>query len=729
MNTYFTHWTFNDIRKQFATVFPDICRAAKGSASADEFKQAINELYPDNPITTLIEFDGRTIKDFSTENDINIQTFKLLYHFLNDTNAEKDTTATSEKNTISTDLLIDLYFIFKNNVSGLNIADERALDSKNVEVEIAGKQDNNANILGAKIPENKVPEVKVVQWTKRWPSGTNPAIQQAREENKQRIIKKLMIRLERRYSANTQYYLPQFWSFEEKHRQIEEWWNNHRFHLHMAIKSPDELNSFLGKTLTDATMRVLHDAKKKGIPFFITPYYLSLLDITGNAYDDTSLRSYILYTKELVDTFGEIKAWEKEDEVEPGKANAAGWILPEEGHNIHRRYPEVAIFIPDSIGRACGGLCASCQRMYDFQSKRLNFNLKELVPKESWPAKLKRLMNYFETDTQLRDILITGGDALMSRNATLRNIFEAIYKMALQKKKANENRPNGEKFAEIQRVRLGTRLPAYLPMRVDEELVTILKEFREKASTIGIKQFFVQTHFQTPLEMTKEAKEAIRRITSAGWIITNQLVYNVASSRRGHTNALRKTLINNGVVPYYTFTVKGFQENYAVYTPIARTMQERAEEKIYGALNNEEQERFVEILQKNTPYTKEINSFLQKNKYSFAATDRSVLNLPGIGKSITFSLIGITNEGKRILRFEHDKTRRHSPAIQSFGDIIITENKSILAYLKQLEQLGEDVKSYHSIWEYTKGITEPKFKLYEYPTLPFTATKDITHIK
>ena len=52
---------------------------------------------------------------------------------------------------------------------------------------------------------------------------------------------------------------------------------------------------------------------------------------------------------------GNIRAWEREDIVEAGKPNAAGWLLPD-GHNIHRRYPEVAILIPDTMGRACGGL-------------------------------------------------------------------------------------------------------------------------------------------------------------------------------------------------------------------------------------------------------------------------------------------------------------------------------------------------------------------------------------
>jgi lysine 2,3-aminomutase len=690
MSICYTHWTQKHIRKQFAADFPQLCEAAGQSVSAAVFREKIKTLFPDNDtLARLVEFDGQTITDFSTGNEVPIQTMTLLYHFLQATETEAATEAAGA------DLLIDLYFLF---------------------CKAAHKE-----------PDDPVTDAKVMQWSKHWPSGVDPTIQQAREESKQRIIRKLISRLGRRHSISTPYFLPDFWSFEEKQRQIEEWWSTNRFHLHLVIKNPDELNFFLDNTLSEETMQILHDAKKKGIPFFVTPYYLSLLDITGQTFDDAAIRSYILYTSELVETFGEIKAWEKEDEVEPGRGNAAGWILPE-GRNIHRRYPEVAILIPDSIGRACGGLCASCQRMYDFQSKRLNFNLKELAPKESWPSKLKKLTNYFEEDTQLRDILITGGDALMSRNATLRNIFEAIYKMALQKKIANEHRPDGEKFAEIQRIRLGTRLLAYLPMRVDEELISILKIFRDKASKIGVKQFFIQTHFQSPLEMTKEAREAIRRITSVGWIITNQLVYNVAASRRGHTVKLRKTLINNGVIPYYTFTVKGFHENYAVYAPIARSMQERAEEKVYGVLNDAEQSRFVDLLQTNIPYTKAANLFLQEHKRPFAATDRSVLNLPGIGKSMTFRLIGITKAGKRILCFDHDMTRRHSPVVQTFGHIYITENKSILAYLKQLERLGENVKSYQSIWEYTEGITEPKFKLYEYPDLQFHPTGCVNHL-
>jgi lysine 2,3-aminomutase len=96
-----------------------------------------------------------------------------------------------------------------------------------------------------------------------------------------------------------------------------------------------------------------------------------------------------------------------------------------------------------------------------------------------------KLLAYFKDDAQLRDILLTGGDALMSSDKSLKNILDEIYKMALQKQEENKKRPVHEKYAEIVRVRIGTRLPAYLPMRITPELANILAEFKEKASKIG----------------------------------------------------------------------------------------------------------------------------------------------------------------------------------------------------------------------------------------------------
>ena len=529
-------------------------------------------------------------------------------------------------------------------------------------------------------------------------------------------------------TAVSRYHFEKGISYEEKYRLVSEWWNDFRFHLAMAAKSPTELNRFLGNSLSAETMYLLSRARKKGMPFFVTPYYLHLLNPGSTGYNDESLRSYILYSPQLVETYGQIRAWEREDIVEAGKPNAAGWLLPD-GHNIHRRYPEVAILIPDTMGRACGGLCASCQRMYDFQSKRLNFEFDSLRPKETWEKKLRRLMTYFEEDTQLRDILITGGDALMSQNKTLNTILEAVYRMAARKRKANQERPEGEKYAELQRIRLGSRLPAYLPMRINNELVEILRTFKEKASVIGIRQFIIQTHFQTPLEVTPEAKEGIRKLLSAGWLITNQLVYNVAASRRGHTTRLRQVLNELGVVCYYTFSVKGFEENNAVFTPNSRSMQEQQEEKRFGKLNKEDAFNLSASLETALDPAYCIRHFLKIHHLPFLATDRSVLNLPAIGKSMTFNLVGMTEDGKRILRFDHDGTRRHSPIINQLGQVYIVENKSIAAYLRQLRAMGEDVEDYASIWNYTEGKTESRFSLYEYPDFPFRITEKMSNLE
>ena len=636
-------------------------------------------------ILLLIEHDGMMVFELSTGEEMPVRTITCLWQFL----------AGKLEEDVSPDFFIDLYRQF----------------------ELLEK------------PEEIVPDRSLVKrQMNRWPTGLDEEVMAIRHSNKERIIAGLIRKIERRHAPTSRFQFTEGMSYTEKYVKVQEWWNTGRFHLAMAFKSPTELNYFLGGSLSAGTMDLLARARKKGMPFFVTPYYLSLLNTNTSGYDDAAIRSYILYSEELVDTYGRIKAWEKEDIVVAGQPNAAGWLLPE-GHNIHRRYPEVAILIPDSMGRACGGLCASCQRMYDFQSERLNFDFESLKPKETWDKKLRRLMRYFEEDAQLRDILITGGDALMSQNATLRNILDAVYKMAVRKRKANESRPEGEKYAELQRVRLGSRLLAYLPLRITDELVGILRSFKDKASRVGVTQFIIQTHFQSPLEVTPEAKKAIEAILSAGWIITNQLVYTVAASRRGHTAKLRQTLNAMGVVCYYTFSVKGFHENYAVFAPNSRSLQEQQEEKVFGLIPKEKQKELYRLIRYERPLGKKLSGFLKENRLLFAATDRSVLNLPAIGKSMTFQMVGLTTEGKRILKFDHDTGRRHSPIIDRMGEVYIVENKSVAAYLRQLQDMGEDVREYISIWNYSEGRTEPRFSIYEYPDYPFDVTEKMTNLE
>ena len=691
--------TFSQLKQIFNQELPELVEIAEKSTTVEDFKAELLtfsetcDIKSDTAkeareqIRLLLHYDGQHVHELSTGQDMSVQTIRLLYKFL---------TETLENMEMPTDLFIELFQLFK------------------------------------RLKEETVPlpsPQRIKSRNDRWETGLDEEVREIRDENKERMLHLLIQKIENRKSKpSVRFHFEEGMSYEEKYRLVNEWWNDFRFHLAMAVKSPGELNRFLGNSLSSETMYLLYRARKKGMPFFATPYYLSLLNVTGYGYNDEAIRSYILYSPRLVETYGNIRAWEKEDIVEAGKPNAAGWLLPD-GHNIHRRYPEVAILIPDTMGRACGGLCASCQRMYDFQSERLNFDFEALKPKESWDRKLRRLMRYFEEDAQLRDILITGGDALMSQNATLRKILEAVYKMAVRKRKANESRPEGEKYAELQRVRLGSRLLAYLPLRVTDELVGILREFKEKASAIGVSQFYIQTHFQSPLEVTPEARHAIEAILAAGWTITNQLVYTVSASRKGHTAKLRQTLNALGVVCYYTFSVKGFLENYAVYTPNSRSLQEAREEKIFGQVPEEKQAELYDMIRNQRPLGKRLVRFLKENGLLFAGTDRNVLNLPAIGKSMTFHTIGLTSEGKRILKFDHDGSRRHSPIIDQMGEVYIVENKSVAAYLRQLKEMGEDVNEYRTIWNYCEGETEPRFSIYEYPAYPFKATDRMTNLE
>ena len=581
------------------------------------------------------------------------------------------------------------------------------------------------------LKQNKPDKAQVKEWMDKHPSGLDPRIVKLRKDNKKRILNVFIDKIESGKIKDKRFYFTEEKTREEKFETALKWWDNRLFHLRFAVRDPELLNELLGGSFDEATMKVLREAKEAGIPFFVNPYYLSLLNVNAPIFArnaDMAIRDYIIYSKQLIDEYGHIVAWEKEDIVEPGKPNAAGWMLPSE-HNIHRRYPEVAILIPDTVGRACGGLCVSCQRMYDFQNGHLNFNLEKLGPRETWPQKLKRLMKYFEEDSQLRDILITGGDALMSSDKSLERILNEVYKIAKNKIRQNKDRMEGKKYAEMLRVRLGTRLPVYLPQRITAELIQVLANFKKKASAIGMKQFVIQTHFESAMEVTPEAKRGLEMLHAAGWIVTNQQVFTAAASRRGHTAKLRQVLNEVGVLPYYTFSVKGYMENSHNFATNERAVQEQLEEKIIGNVPKEYYSSIKNLSLDAEKLVENIASLKDTADIPFMATDRNVLNLPGVGKSLTFRTIGITHDGRRILEFDHDATRRHSPIIHKMGKVTIIESKSISAYLKQLEEMGEDMDDYINIFGYSVGETEERMPIYEYPEYDYKLTKQVTNLE
>ena len=572
---------------------------------------------------------------------------------------------------------------------------------------------------------------KIKYWMYRYPDGIDPALVSMRKRNRERILKKIISRIDSGEIISHRYYFKNGLNEDDKFKIALEWWQDYSFHLRMAIRSVKELNYFLDHTLHEEELATLYEAENSGIPVFINPYYLSLLnikDIQNGIKPDITLRDYIFANKDLNFEFGHIVAWEKEDQVQPNKPNVAGWVMPD-GKGLHRRYPEVAIFIPETMGRSCGGLCVSCQRMYDFQSGHLNFNLDKLKSESNWKDDLKMVMKYFRNDSQLRDILVTGGDAFMSSDRVIKTILDHIYEMSVQKIRDNRNRPDGMKYAEMIRIRFGTRLPAYLPQRFTPELIQILRNFKAKASAIGIKQFIIQTHFVSGLEITPESRNAIKKLISAGWMVTNQVVFTAAASRRGHIIKLRKTLNDIGVIPYYTFQVKGHRENKHNFAPIARSVQEQQEEKIYGSVSVNVLPEIKRLSCHPGQMTENTDLIRKKYGLPFLATDRSLMNIPGVGKSLTFRVIGLTDDGRRILSFDHDPSRNHSPIIKKMGKVTIVESKSVYEYLQQLSKMGEDLKDYDTIYGYSIGETEDRMPIFEYPEYNFIVTPVFTNLK
>jgi len=200
-------------------------------------------------IRLLIDYDGREVDELSTGERMPVRTLTLLWQFL---------TGCLENVEMRTDLFIDLFYLFK-------------------------------RLGGAELPPLSMQRVRIR--SERWPSGLDAEVREIRADNRERMLHLLVQKIENRKSTPSRFRFAEGMSYEDKYRQVAIWWNDFRFHLAMAVKSPSELNRFLGNSLSAETMYLLSKARKKGMPFFATPYYLSLLDVTGKGYGDEAIRA------------------------------------------------------------------------------------------------------------------------------------------------------------------------------------------------------------------------------------------------------------------------------------------------------------------------------------------------------------------------------------------------------------------------------------------------------
>ncbi|HSH52439.1 MAG TPA: hypothetical protein VK982_12015, partial [Bacteroidales bacterium] len=140
---------------------------------------------------------------------------------------------------------------------------------------------------------------KVHEWMERHPSGLDPEIIEARKENKQRILKIILEMIDSGEMKSSRFSFEPEMPYEEKMEKMNEWWNSKLFHLKFAVRKPDLLNKMLDYSLDPDTMQTLYAAQETEIPFFVNPYYLSLLDTKDRTNADLAIRDYIIYSQEL----------------------------------------------------------------------------------------------------------------------------------------------------------------------------------------------------------------------------------------------------------------------------------------------------------------------------------------------------------------------------------------------------------------------------------------------
>jgi len=247
----------------------------------------------------------------------------------------------------------------------------------------------------------------------------------------------------------------------------EEQWNDWRWQISNRITTLEELEQVIN--LTDEE----REGVKKSLKYLrmaITPYYATLMDVDN--YDCPIRRQGVptIYETELSNS-------DMTDPLEEGLDSP----LP----GLTHRYPDrVLLLITDQ----CSMYCRHCTR------RRFAGHDDKAMPLKN----IKRAIEYIKKHKEIRDVLLSGGDALCVSDSTLDYILGSIRAI---------------KHVEV--IRIGTRTPVVMPQRITKELCDIIKKHHP---------VWLNTHFNHPNEITKEAKQACEMLVNAGVPLGNQSV-------------------------------------------------------------------------------------------------------------------------------------------------------------------------------------------------------------
>lgn len=258
----------------------------------------------------------------------------------------------------------------------------------------------------------------------------------------------------------------------------------------------------------------------KNFTFFATDYYLSLIDWQN---PDDPLRRIIFPQPEELETWGKLDASnEKSYTVLPG---------------LQHKYGSTALLL---LSNRCAGQCRYCFRKRIF-----------ITDEEHAAADPQTALHYIRKHPEITNVLISGGDPLMLSTARLANVIEAL-----------------RDIAHIQIIRIGTKVPAYMPQRIlnDEGLVALFSRF-----STSEKRMYLVTHFCHVNELTEQAVEAVSMLRRAGAIVVNQtpLIAGVNDDPATLAALFAKTSFL-GITPYYVFQCRPAVGNRGYAVPLER---------------------------------------------------------------------------------------------------------------------------------------------------------------
>jgi lysine 2,3-aminomutase len=279
-------------------------------------------------------------------------------------------------------------------------------------------------------------------------------------------------------------------------------WDDYRWQPAHRITNVHDLEALLPLDLT--THEQIRQVGER-YRFAISPYYLSLIDPED---PNCPIRRQAVPSVEELNPEGELDPMD-EEHSSPVPA-------------VTRRYPDRLII---KVTNQCGMYCRFCQR------RRLIGETDHAVDDQT----LRYAVQYIREQPEIRDVLITGGDALMLPDQTLARLLSEL-----------------RAIPHVEIIRIGTRTPVALPQRITPELVAMLRQFHP---------LYVNTHFNSPAEITEEAKIACGRLADAGIPLGNQMVLlNGVNNNKYIVRRMNQLLLTLRVRPYYIFhpkTVRG----------------------------------------------------------------------------------------------------------------------------------------------------------------------------